>query len=115
LSARGYGLVDDQNGFAPRPAFTALKFFLHLLGDAVFVKKHDTPEDRYLLEFTQGATRILMAWRVSGEQPLDGFGPFDQAWDAFGAAIERPVFRASPTYYCVEGAVDGSRDLCVSG
>ena len=103
LSARCFGLVDDQDGFKPRPAFEALKFFLGLLGDTVFVKKHDTPEDCYLLEFSKGAARILMAWRVSGEQPLDGFGPFDQAWDAFGATIKGPVFRASPTYYRLEG------------
>lgn len=114
LSARGYGLVDDQAGFAPRPAFTALKFFLHLLGDTVFIKKHETPEDCYLLEFAQGAVRILMAWCVTGEQPLDGFGPFDQAWDAFGATIEGCVFRESPTYYSLAGAADGLWEASLS-
>lgn len=107
LSARGYGLVDDQNGFEPRPAFKALKFFLHLLGNTVFVKKHETPENCYLLEFSKGAGRILMAWHASGEQPLDDVGPVDAAWDAFGAAIERPIFRASPTYYRIAARDDG--------
>ena len=101
LSARGYGLVDDQNGFAPRPAFSALKFFLHLLGDAIFVKKHDTAADCYLLEFSRGSERILMTWQISGEQPLDDYADVKQGWDAFGGIVEVPVSRPSPTYYSV--------------
>ncbi len=101
LSARGYGLVDDQNDFEPRPAFKALKFFLHLLGDAIFVKKHETAADCYLLEFSRGAERILMAWQISGERPLNDCTGVKQGWDAFGAAIEVPVSRPSPTYYSV--------------
>ena len=101
LSARGYGLVDDQNGFAPRPAFNALKFFLHLLGDAIFVKKHDTAADCYLLEFSRGSERILMTWQISGERPLDDYADVKQGWDAFGGVIEVPVSRPSPTYYSV--------------
>jgi len=102
LSAHGYGLVDDQNGFEPRPAFNALKFFLQLLGDACFIKKHETPLGQYLLEFSRGAERILMAWQTSGESPLDDCEQIKQGWDAFGASIEVPVFRESPTYYSIE-------------
>ena len=101
LSARGYGLVDDQNDFEPRPAFKALQFFLHLLGNAIFVKKHETAADCYLLEFSRGAERILMAWQISGERPLNDCTGVKHGWDAFGAAIEAPVSRPSPTYYSV--------------
>jgi len=109
LSAHGYGLVDDQNGFEPRPAFKALRFFLHLLGDACFIKKHETPLGHYLLEFSRGAERILMAWQTSGEAPLDGREQIKQGWDAFGVSIGVPVSRESPTYYRIE-AIEGRGD-----
>lgn len=62
LSAHGYGLVDDLNNFQPRSAYTALVFFLRLLGRAEFVRKQDIAEGVYCFEFQAGEQRIVMAW-----------------------------------------------------
>jgi tRNA A-37 threonylcarbamoyl transferase component Bud32 len=100
LSAHGYGLVDDLNQFKPRPAFTALAFFLQLLGDATFTKKHVSSDEVYLLEFTKGADRLLMAWSTTtGTQSLPLELVPRQGWDAYGQPIETPAISATPSYY----------------
>src|SRR5690606_2188459 len=62
LSAHGYGLVDDLDNFRTRPAYSASAFFMKLIGEATFLRKHDTDEDAYLLEFATPENRIVMAW-----------------------------------------------------
>ncbi|MFZ8974006.1 MAG: lipopolysaccharide kinase InaA family protein [Pseudomonadales bacterium] len=99
LSAHGYGLVDDQEGFRRRPAFYALKFILALLGDATFIEKHESEQDQYLLEFMKDDKRILMIWQTVGEQPVSGLGAIEAGWDAYGEPMLTPVSRPSPTYY----------------
>jgi hypothetical protein len=105
LSAHGYGLVDDLNDFAPRPAFTALAFFLELFGEARFELRHQTESDTYVLEFSKAGDRYLMAWCVSGEAQLrfDGLSSggwcVDQAWRFDGTLITESTVSESPTYY----------------
>lgn len=100
LSAHGYGLVDDQDNFKPRPAFKALAFFLQLLGDATFECKHPLQEDEYLLEFTTPeGTRLLMAWCTQGERDLASLKHCQQVWDAYGNSINTTTLCPSPRYY----------------
>lgn len=69
LSANGYGLVDDLNGFKPRPAFNALKQLLSALRHTKFVKRQASPDTDYWLEFvhTQSGKRTLVAWTTRPE------------------------------------------------
>lgn len=64
LSAHGYGLVDDLNDFAKRPAFFALKQLLHALKNTTFTKRHESPSDEYWLEFSHNPSgnRFVIAW-----------------------------------------------------
>jgi hypothetical protein len=99
LSAHGYGLVDDLNQFQPRPAFTALAFFLQLIGDATFTKKYQTVDDLYLLEFTKGPERLLMAWHTAGTQALPSeFTPL-RGWNSYGQPLETALISSAPSYY----------------
>jgi len=105
LSAHGYGLVDDLNDFAPRPAFKALVFFLKLVGEARFELRHQTEQDTYVLEFSKAGERYLMAWCVAGEAQLrfeglaSGVWCVDQAWRSDGASTAERTLSESPTYY----------------
>lgn len=100
LSAHGYGLVDDLDHFKPRPAFKALAFFLELFGNATFERRHNTDDEAaYLLEFTQGSQRLLMAWCIAGEQDLPSAFNIGQAWDAYGNPIQHSTITESPRYY----------------
>lgn len=66
LSANGYGLVDDLNGFKPRPAFFALKTLLAHVEHSQFVKRwRSNPED-YILEFCRNdGSHFVVAWTSS--------------------------------------------------
>lgn len=99
LSAHGYGLVDDLNGFKPRPAFKALAFFLGLLGSATFKRKHTADDDVYLLEFSKDNQHLLMAWCTSGTTTLTSEFTIAQSWDAYGNALTSAIISESPTYY----------------
>lgn len=97
LSAKGYGLVDDRNNFHPRPAFIALAFFLNLLGEARYERRLTTRPEVYLLEFSKGNQKYLMAWSTtSGFQPLDV--PHEQAWNYVGEPIDKAELSGSPVY-----------------
>lgn len=99
LSAHGYGIVDDLNNFSPRPAFHALRFFMSLLGNATFLKRLETDEDSYLLEFSAAGKRVMMGWRVTGNSPLPQVGAIEQAWGISGEQLQRYALTPSPTYY----------------
>lgn len=102
LSAHGYGLIDDQNNFRERPAFTALEFFLKLLGDARFEKKLASDKDTYLLEFLSGDKRYLMAWTASPIKcSLDIKS--EKAWNYLGNPIEKAELTGAPVYLLLGG------------
>lgn len=102
LSAHGYGLIDDQNNFRERPAFTALEFFLKLLGDARFEKKLASDKDTYLLEFLSGDKRYLMAWTTSPIKcSLDIKS--EKAWNYLGNPIEKAELTGAPVYLLLGG------------
>ena len=69
LSAHGYGLVDDLDGFRRRPAFYALKFFIALLGEATFLAKEPSDKDAYVFSFKTSQAHIILAWSNS-EKPI---------------------------------------------
>ncbi len=98
LSAHGYGLIDDQDNFRERPAFTALAFFLTLLGDARFEKKWASNANSYLLEFSKGKERYLMAWSTAGSQNITGL-QYKAAWDYLGNSTTTPELNNAPVYY----------------
>ena len=103
LSAHGYGLVDDLNNFKPRPAFTALAFFLELLGSATFEHKHNAVDDVYILEFTKEGQRWLMAWSTTGEQQLPSSFSVEEIRDAYGNIINTNTIYKSPRYFLLAG------------
>ena len=98
LSAHGYGLVDDVNGFKPRPAFYALAFFIKQLSKATFIRRCHTPEDIYLLEFRRDDQQhFWMLWSTGDT----GYTPdlsYSLALDKFGQALEAIRVSGSPIY-----------------
>ncbi len=102
LSAKGYGLVDDQHNFQPRLAFFALKFFLHLLGETTFVKKWPSSPDIYILEFHSATQEILMLWTKQGEsQDFPNFTA-DLIFNRDGEPISTKLINESPSYWVKE-------------
>ena len=97
LSAHGYGLVDDLDNFRIRPAFTALAFFLGTIGAARFVRKWDTPEDVYVLEFKTELQTFWMAWALQESEYRPGI-QFKQALDREGKTISEVKLSGSPIY-----------------
>ncbi len=97
LSAKGYGLVDDQNNFRQRPAFDALVFFLNLLGDSRFERRLTSAPEDYLLEFSKGERKYLMAWSVK-----EAAGPLDikheAAWNYLGESLDTIELSGAPQY-----------------
>jgi tRNA A-37 threonylcarbamoyl transferase component Bud32 len=98
LSAKGYGLVDDQNEFNPRLAFNALQYFLVRLGDATFIKKWPSAKSTYILEFRNATQQILMAWTTKGES--NELADFDsqKVYDRDGNNIKEKVISEAPIY-----------------
>lgn len=98
LSAKGYGLVDDQNGFKPRLAYNALQYFFVRLGDATFIKKLPSAKDTYVLEFHNATQQILMAWTTSKEtKELPNFDA-QKVYDRDGNKIIDASISESPIY-----------------
>ena len=98
LSAKGYGLVDDQDGFRLREAFTALQYFFVRLGDATFIKKWPSAKNTYVLEFTNSTQQILMAWTTKGEvTELPNFDA-QKTYNRNGELIKHIVISESPIY-----------------
>lgn len=98
LSAKGYGLVDDQNEFKPRLAFNALQYFLVRLGDATFIKKWPSAKNTYILEFHNATQQILMAWTTKGES--NELADFDtqKVYDRDGNNIKEKIISEAPIY-----------------
>jgi Lipopolysaccharide kinase (Kdo/WaaP) family len=100
LSAHGYGLIDDQDNFRERPAFTALEFFLKLLGNARFDKKLASDKDNYLLEFSSGDRKYLMVWTTS-QLKRSADVKFEKAWDYLGNPIDSFELSSAPVYLLI--------------
>lgn len=99
LSAHGYGLVDDKDGFRLRPAFYALQVLLQLIGNAKFIRRLDTREGHYLLQFEQGEKQIFMTWldeSLANEELTDIH--YDKALDYLGKPLTLPVLSGAPIY-----------------
>jgi tRNA A-37 threonylcarbamoyl transferase component Bud32 len=96
LSAHGYGLIDDQDNFRERPAFTALQFFLELLGNARFEKKLPSDANTYLMEFSKNNQTWLMAWTTRNTQKLDV--PYKNARNYLGQPIKVEELTGAPVY-----------------
>ncbi|MET0357523.1 MAG: lipopolysaccharide kinase InaA family protein [Cellvibrio sp.] len=98
LSAKGYGLVDDQDNFRIRAAFTALQYFFVRLGDATFIKKWSSAKNTYILEFHNSTQQILMAWTTKGEvKELPNFDA-QKIYSRDGELVKDPVISESPIY-----------------
>lgn len=98
LSAKGYGLVDDQNEFTPRPAFTALQYFLSLLGDTTYIKKWPSASGTYILEFHNATQQILMAWTTQNESAELADFAAESIHSRDGNTITAKVISPSPIY-----------------
>lgn len=97
LSANGYGLVDDRDNFRIRPAFTALAFFLQTIGQATFIRKCDSPENIFVLEFVSNTTNIWMAWALEDSDYELGI-PSSKILNREGRAIAKARLSGSPVY-----------------
>lgn len=98
LSAKGYGLVDDQDGFRVRESFKALQYFFIRLGDATFIKKWSSNPNTYILEFQNSTQQILMVWTTKGESgELPNFDPLS-SYTRDGELVTKPVITESPIY-----------------
>lgn len=103
LSAKGYGLVDDQNEFKRRPAFHALRFFLSFIKDASFERRHRTEESNdnnevYYLEFSKENVRFMMAWSTA-EIPQPITMSIAHAWNYLGEPVTSPQLSNAPIYF----------------
>ncbi len=98
LSAKGYGLVDDQNEFKPRLAFNALQYFLVRLGDATFIKKWPSAKNTYVLEFRNATQQILMAWTTKGESTALADFDAQKVYDRDGNTIKENIISEAPIY-----------------
>src|SRR5690606_11741333 len=99
LSAHGYGLVDDKDNFRPRPAFTALAFFLKLLGTADFTRKHDSAEELYCFEFKRQQQKIVMIWTTGATCALPReYSNFSEALNRAGHAQQGLVVSVARIY-----------------
>jgi len=99
LSAHGYGLVDDLDNFRPRPAFTALAFFLQLLGKAEFIQRKKSSNDEdYWLEFQGLDQRITMAWTSASVNTSLITTDYDVAYDRDGITITPSTLTGTPIY-----------------
>jgi tRNA A-37 threonylcarbamoyl transferase component Bud32 len=103
LSAKGYGLVDDQNEFKPRPAFNALQYFLVRLGDATFIKKWPSAKNTYVLEFHNATQQILMAWTTTTAESKDASNTLAQfnaqkIYDRDGNPLKEAAISEAPIY-----------------
>lgn len=98
LSAHGYGLVDDLDNFRVRPAFTALAFFLQLLGNATFIRKHNHTEGVYAFEFETPEHKIIMAWSHNATSTVLPDNTYTKAVDSKGNALLNPQLSGAPVY-----------------
>ena len=98
LSAKGYGLVDDQNQFKPRLAFHALQYFFVRLGDATFIKKWPSAKNTYVMEFHNATQQILMVWTTQGAS--NDLPKFDatHCHDRDGNELKDVVISEAPVY-----------------
>jgi len=98
LSAKGYGLVDDQNQFKPRLAFAALQYFFLRLGDATFIKKWPSEKNTYVMEFNNATQQILMVWCTEGvSTELPKFDA-QKMYDRDGNRITTAMISEAPIY-----------------
>jgi tRNA A-37 threonylcarbamoyl transferase component Bud32 len=100
LSAHGYGLVDDLDNFRSRSAYSALLFFLKLLGASTFVRKLDAPEGVYIMEFTDDDRTIIMAW-CNGSVIPSPIHNYDRALDKEGSPLTTVELSDSPVYFFI--------------
>lgn len=109
LSAKGYGLVDDQDNFRQRPAFDALAFFLNLLGDSRFERRLTSDPDDFLLEFSKENQRYLMAWSTQNTtRPLDVH--YEEAWNYLGRPIKTIELSGAPLYAKLASGLNSASD-----
>jgi hypothetical protein len=97
LSAHGYGLVDDRDNFRIRPAFTALAFFLQTIGQATFIRKCDSPENIFVLEFLSGTSSVWMAWALADSEYELNIS-YSTIRDREGKVIAKAKLSGSPIY-----------------
>jgi len=100
LSAHGYGLVDDLDGFRKRAPYRALQVFLQTLGQARFNTRRRAPEGCYELEFETDQQRILLAWRYGGQDDYWPAFDADIRFDVLGEPIRETNLKQTPVYLC---------------
>jgi len=100
LSAHGYGLVDDLDGFRKRAPYRALQVFLKTLGQAQFKTRRPAPAGCYELEFETGQERILLAWRHAGQGNYWPALEASSSFDALGEPVKNTNLSQTPVYLC---------------
>jgi hypothetical protein len=88
LSAHGYGLVDDRDGFRKRPAFFALQHFLKTLGKSTFIQKKASMASVYHFVFKTLTAQIELLWSTAEGKTLTLESSFSNVVDIYGNEIE---------------------------
>jgi hypothetical protein len=112
LSAKGYGLLDDQDGFKERPAYTALKYLLHRLSKGYFIKRLVSTSDTYFLLFEVENKKVVVGWSNNDEpmttdciiNTMKGYN-IENITDVLGDSISFDNIDMSvkgcPYYFCI--------------
>ncbi len=96
LAAHGFGLIDDRNpdSWRARPAFHALRYFLEILGAAVFESRLPSPGGSFAFLFRlPGGEKVAMAYAHPDPMEFRPGYSFDKLLDALGEEI--PVLNGS--------------------
>lgn len=107
LAARGFGLVDDADPAAlrARPAYTMLKQYLQLLGDATFVgarmpERRGQRHGRYRFAFRRADGEVVaLTWAHGPALPFPADEPCSRVESAFGESVGAPARLAGRPFY----------------
>ena len=78
LFAKGFGLVDEIDGFRKMDAFYTFKFMKKTFSGSHFMRL-DIKRDKYSIEFLRDKTHIIVTWSLRGEEifPYEDYELFD--------------------------------------
>jgi len=101
LIARGYGLVDNIDGFRKRSAFYTFKYMLQILNNAQFLRL-DIKRDYYILQFLTNNKVLQIHWSLK-ETTLKNEEFFD-VFDMNGKPIKDKTLEigSSPIYIYIK-------------
>ena len=89
LIARGYGLIDDINGFRKRKAFFVFKTMVEILKDTKYLS-FSVKNELYIMKFKNQNELILVYWNINKEQIID-LKSSDKIIDSVGKELNNKI------------------------